>query len=154
MAELLNQERISPKFLSGYVTYKSTPNPWLIFMTDKWLPGICSICLETAVKLLKLSQEGGFLLGGKKIPYMQGWINEKSCLDDAFFFPDPMFCGLGALLTSKNTFRQKPDSFLLYSNFFPIYYVVVVHNKSMISSVIYSLPFWVSFDGFHWKVPL
>lgn len=35
MAELLNQERISPKFLSGDVTYKSIPISWLIFMTDE-----------------------------------------------------------------------------------------------------------------------
>ena len=66
MVELLNQERISPKFLSGDVTYKSIPIPWLIFITDEWLPLICLICLENVVKLLKLSQARGFLLGQKK----------------------------------------------------------------------------------------
>ena len=66
IVKLLNQERISPKFLSGDVTYKSIPIPWLIFITDEWLPLICPICLENVVKLLKLSQARGFLLGQKK----------------------------------------------------------------------------------------
>lgn len=79
MAELLNQERISSKFLSGDVTYKTTPIPWLIFMTEERFPLICSMCLENVVKLLKLSQARRFLLGEKIIiiSYMQGLINGK-----------------------------------------------------------------------------
>lgn len=33
--ELLNQERIPTKFLSGDMTRKGVSIPWLIFMTDK-----------------------------------------------------------------------------------------------------------------------
>lgn len=66
MAELSNQEKTSPKFLSDDVTCKSTPIPWLIFIIDELLPVICSICLGDMVKLLKLSKERGLLLEKKK----------------------------------------------------------------------------------------
>lgn len=65
MAELLNQERISPKFLSGDVTYKKYFHSLAYLYDRQMIASYLLYVLENVVKLLKLSQTRSFLLGKK-----------------------------------------------------------------------------------------